>query len=110
MGTDSPQVSAQLAPEVDEPISSTDLSDSGVDPYKGIPHQRQLAYDLQSAVPELNVSVHVYSTKPSSRLVRINNAIYREGDIIDGELKLEEITQDGLIMSVRDNLFWRYAR
>lgn len=107
---DSPQEPAQSGPRLNEPSSSTESSASGVDAYEGIPHQRQLTYDLQSAVPKLNVSVHVYSTTPSSRLVRINNKIYREGDVIDSELKLEEITQDGLIMSVRDNLFWRHVR
>jgi len=36
--------------------------------------------------------------------------IYQEGERIDAELKLEEITRDGLIMTFRDNRFWRYAR
>jgi hypothetical protein len=69
-----------------------------------------LRYDLQDALPDLNISVHLYSTTPSSRLVRINNTIYREGDFIDTELKLEEITRDGLIMSIRNERFWQHAR
>ena len=99
---------AQPGPDSSEPTTSTESSDSA-DPYQGLPHQRQLPYDLQDALPDMNISVHLYSAKPSSRLVRINNTIFHEGDFIDSELKLEEITRDGLILSIRDNRFWRYA-
>ena len=110
IGAESPGNSAQSVPEAREPVTPADPSESGSDPYEGIPHQRQLAYDLQSALPDLKVSVHVYSPTPSSRLTRIDNTIYREGDLINNELKLEEITQDGLIMSIRNKRFWRHAR
>ena len=105
-----PAESAPSVSESNESTSSTGAPDPDPDPYEGIPHQRQLAYDLQDALPDLNISVHVYSAAPSSRLVRINNTVYREGDRVDSELKLEKITQDGLIMSIRDNRFWRYVR
>ena len=105
-----PQDSAQSNPQLSESIPSTDSPDLNPGPYDGIPHQRQLRYDLQDALPDLNISVHLYSTVPSSRLVRINNTIYREGDFIDTELKLEEITRDGLIMSIRNERFWQHAR
>jgi general secretion pathway protein B len=85
-------------------------SDSDADRYQGIPHQRQLAFDLQRAIPDLAISVHLFSAAPSSRLVRINNTIYREGDLIDSELKLEEITPDGVILSFRNKRFWRHVR
>ena len=58
----------------------------------------------------MNISVHLYSPNPSSRLVRINNRIYHEGDQIDTDLRLERITPDGLIMNFRDERFWRKAR
>lgn len=100
----------ESVPAASPPMDSTVASDPDPGPYDGIPHQRQLDYDLQSSLPAMNVSVHMYSATPSSRLVRINNTIYREGDLIDSELKLEEITQDGLILSIRDTRFWRHAR
>ena len=105
-----PQDSALPAPSPSEALPTADSPDTGADPYDGIPHQRQLPYDLQDALPVLNISVHLYSTTPSSRLVRINNTIYREGDFVDSELKLEEITRDGLIMSIRNERFWQHAR
>jgi general secretion pathway protein B len=114
--TDERVVESEPPPE--PPQSGSDVierttsneSSYGSNPYQGIPYQRQLPYDLQEALPDMDISVHMYSVKPSSRLVRINRMTYHEGDLIDVELKLEEITRDGLIMSIRDNRFWRYAR
>lgn len=105
-----PGGAVESAPEVSQPTDSGVASDPDPGPYDGIPHQRQLDYDLQSRLPAMNISVHIYSATPSSRLVRINNSIYREGDLIDSELRLERITQDGLILSIRDTRFWRHAR
>ena len=105
-----PGGSVESVAEASPPTDSTVAPDPDPGPYDGIPHQRQLDYDLQSRLPAMDVSVHMYSATPSSRLVRINNTIYREGDLIDSELKLEEITQDGLILSIRDTRFWRHAR
>jgi general secretion pathway protein B len=106
---ESPDDAAQSAPQLSESIPPADSAGSDADPYEGIPHQRQLPYDLQKALPELNISVHIYSATPSSRLVRINSKIYQEGDSINNELKLEEITRDGLIMSIRNERFWLQA-
>ena len=85
-------------------------ADAPPDPYEGIPNQRQLAIELQRELPDMSISVHVYSAKPGSRLVRIDNTVYREGDFVASELKLEEITPNGMIMSFRDTRFWRLAR
>jgi hypothetical protein len=109
-------VESETPPEPTQPASDANTrtvsaeSSHGPDPYQEIPHQRQLPYDLQDALPNIIISVHMYSAEPSSRFVRINNMIYQEGERIDAELKLEEITRDGLIMTFRDNRFWRYAR
>lgn len=94
---------------VNIPTASSE-SDSASDRYQGIPHQGQLAFDLQRELSDLIISVHIHSAAPSSRLIIINNRIYREGESVDSQLKLEEITPDGVIMSIRDNLFWRYVR
>ena len=104
---------AQEAPQV-EPGEATSAAaveaDVPPDPYEGIPNQRQLAVELQRELPDMNISVHMYSAKPRSRLVRIDDTVYREGDFVASELKLEEITPDGMIMSIRDTRFWRLAR
>jgi general secretion pathway protein B len=79
------------------------------DPYAGIPHQHQLPSDVQRTLPELEVTVHIYSATPSARLVRINRRNYQEGDLVDDQVRLEEITQDGLILSFGDIRYWRYV-
>ena len=80
------------------------------DPYAGIPHQHQLPPDVQRTLPELEVTVHIYSATPSSRLVRMNGRKLKEGDLVDGEVRLEEITKDGLILSSGDTRYWRYVK
>ena len=80
------------------------------DPYAGIPHQKQLPLQVQRALPELNFTVHIYSAKPASRLVKINGMRLREGDQISSALKLKEITKDGVILSFNNRPFWRTTR
>ena len=80
------------------------------DPYAGIPHQKQLPLQVQRALPELNFTVHIYSAKPASRLVKINGMRLREGDQISNALKLKEITKDGVILSFNNRPFWRTTR
>lgn len=80
------------------------------DPYAGIPHQKQLPARVQKALPELNFTVHIYSAKPASRLVKINGMKLREGDQISSGLKLKEITQDGVILTYNNRQFWRTTR
>lgn len=53
----------------------------------------------------LNVNVHVYSKNPESRYVFVNMKIYREGDQLLEGPQLEEITQDGVVLSFRGERF-----
>ncbi len=93
-----------------KPTPTSPATSAEVDYYDGIPHQRQLSASLQNELPDLNISVHIYAEQPGSRMVRINNTTYRQGDRIDKNLVLETITPDGVIMSIRDNRFWRRTR
>jgi hypothetical protein len=43
--------------------------------------------------------VHVYADSPGDRLVFIDGRKYVPGDQIDGKALLEEITQDGAVVS-----------
>ena len=79
-------------------------------PYAGIPHQKQLPVQVQKALPALSFTVHIYSAKPSSRMVKINGMRLREGDPISSALTLKEITKDGVILSYNNRIFWRSAR
>lgn len=111
-----PSVETALIREPEQIVSATDQPAEEAapatppDPYAGIPHQHQLPPDVQRTLPELEVTVHIYSATPSSRLVRMNGRKLKEGDLVDGEVRLDEITRDGLILSFGDTRYWRYVK
>ena len=59
---------------------------------------------------ELKVKVHVYNKKPEKRFVYLNRTLYHEGDQLLEGPQLEEITQDGVILSFRGERFRVPAR
>ncbi|MCD6388279.1 MAG: general secretion pathway protein GspB [Desulfobulbaceae bacterium] len=69
-------------------------------------HIMQLPLSIQKELPEFHISAHVYfEKKPASRLVSINGRIVREGDNFVPDLKVEEITSDGVIFSYHKYIF-----
>ncbi|MDO8931807.1 MAG: general secretion pathway protein GspB [Rhodocyclaceae bacterium] len=58
-------------------------------------------------LPPMTVAVHAYSTKPRDRLVSINDRMLREGDHLMPDLRLEQITPDGMIFTYRGKLVRR---
>ncbi len=67
--------------------------------------QQELPAGIRDGVPEMAISVHFYSSRPASRMVRINGNILREGDALASGLILEEITPEGGIFSYRGYRF-----
>jgi general secretion pathway protein B len=59
-----------------------------------------LPLDIQQQIPALKFSSHLYSD--DFRMVNINGRMMREGDLIEPDLRLTEITEDGVILSFRD--------
>lgn len=59
---------------------------------------RQLPVQVQRSLPQLNFSVHIYSDKPASRMVKINGRMLREGDPVSADMRLDEITRAGVIL------------
>lgn len=69
-------------------------------------HIMQLPSSIQEQLPEFHISAHVYfAKKPASRLASINGKIVREGQKLIPDLKVEEITSDGVIFSYHEYLF-----
>jgi len=69
------------------------------------PRLEELPLAIRAAIPELKFSGHVYSPTPSRRMIMANASIVREGDMITPQLKLEEITEDGLLLDYQGTLF-----
>jgi general secretion pathway protein B len=56
-------------------------------------------------VPALNLDLHVYSTKPTERMVFVNSRKYREGDSLQEGPVVQQITPDGAILEFRGSRF-----
>ncbi|MEE4381035.1 MAG: general secretion pathway protein GspB [Pseudomonadales bacterium] len=60
-----------------------------------------LAPELRRRMPALELTTHVFAPDPALRQVAVNGVVYREGDRI-GELVLERITEDGVVVRLDD--------
>lgn len=59
----------------------------------------ELPLNVQRQIPDISFSSHIYASDPSLRVVNINNRNFREGDYISDDIKLLDITEDGVILS-----------
>jgi general secretion pathway protein B len=57
-----------------------------------------LPLSVREELPEISISAHIYSNRPSSRIVNINGHILREGGKINPDLLVDEITETGVIL------------
>ena len=69
------------------------------------PLLQQMPTDFQHALSPLRVSIHVYTPDPAQRILFINNRQYHQGDLIDGDIRVEQIVPDGVILSYRGERF-----
>ncbi len=58
----------------------------------------QMPAEWRAAVPDLSINLMAYSQDPSERLVHIKGQRYTEGELVEGKLKIEEITREGVIL------------
>lgn len=70
-----------------------------------IPLLQDLPFASQAAIPEMKFSGHAYSPNPNLRMIMVNTSIAREGDMISPDVRLVEITENGLIMIFKETLF-----
>lgn len=66
---------------------------------------KELPADVKASLPELKMTVHSYNEQIQTRFVVINNGIYREGQSITVDLKVEQITQNGVIFNYQGHRF-----
>ncbi len=57
------------------------------------------------SLPDLALELHVYSTTPAQRLVRINGSSYREGDSLNDGPGVVSITAEGVVLDQRGQYF-----
>lgn len=67
--------------------------------------RNELPVSIQQELPDISIAGHIYSNDSLSRIVNINGKIVREGETITAGLKLEEITEYGVILSYQGYRF-----
>jgi general secretion pathway protein B len=65
----------------------------------------QLPPSVQADVGKMKFAGHVYSEDTVGRMIMINNKILREGDTIDTEFRLQEITKSGVVLVYKSTPF-----
>ncbi len=90
----------EKTPIIQQTVSKalTDINSVGSSEQK-IFERNELPLSVQQELPNLTVTGHIYSNDPSSRIVNINGQISREGETVTAGLKLEEITENGVILN-----------
>jgi general secretion pathway protein B len=105
------KVTHETAPEAPPEIPATTAPAEPKHPVDVLPVPNkvyslgELPLSVQQKLPSFGISVFLYSDDPSSRMVKINNKMLREGDYLSEGLKLEEINQNSLILSYQSFRF-----
>ena len=66
----------------------------------------ELPDDIRRGLPALPIGGSTYSQNPASRMLIVNGQVFREGDAITPDLKLEQIRLKGAVLRFRN---YRYA-
>jgi general secretion pathway protein B len=65
----------------------------------------ELPTNVQRQIPNLIFSSHLYSDDADFRMVNINGKMIREGDVVANDLRLLEITEEGVILGYLHYVF-----
>jgi general secretion pathway protein B len=66
---------------------------------------KELPAAIKGSLPELKMTVHSYNEQPQSRFVVMNNNTIREGQSMNTDLKVEQITPNGVILNYQGHRF-----
>jgi general secretion pathway protein B len=66
---------------------------------------KELPAAIKGSLPELKMTVHSYNEQPQSRFVVMNNNTIREGQPMNADLKVEQITPNGVILNYQGHRF-----
>jgi hypothetical protein len=89
-----------------EPLAELGAS-SGKPAAPGEQRWHELAPQIRDALPNLSVSMLIFSKKSADRWININGSKRREGEEISAGLKVEEITPEGAIFSYQGHRFYK---
>lgn len=70
-----------------------------------IPQLQELPSRIQQNIPDLSFSSHMYSSLPRFRSITINGRRLKEGQFLNENIGVQEITEKGVIMSYDGQFF-----
>ncbi len=103
--TDSPPVASTQQPGRSTVQPVQDQTAAPAEARAEVPLLANLPPALQASIPDIRFSGHVFSPVPSLRMIMADQSIVREQDLLSPELRLEEITETGVILSYRGTRF-----
>lgn len=71
-----------------------------------VAHWKNLPSAVQRQLRELGINAHVYSADSNLRFIRASGRSLREGDRLSAELRLQQITRDGMVFTYQDGKYW----
>lgn len=99
---DQPPALQTIAPAFPPPVANVEQAVPVFDP--GVPSLRELPASLRTRLPDMTLSVHIYSASPAERMASINGQMLREGQQF-GPLRLQSITPRGVILNFEGQEF-----
>jgi general secretion pathway protein B len=91
---------AQVQPELIEP-EVVNKPEPVITATMDILNINDLPLSVQRQIPDLSFSTHIYASDAAWRMVGINGKSRREGDNIEDNLVLLEITEQGVILGFK---------
>ncbi len=70
-----------------------------------LPVYADLPRDLRDRMPHLDISLHFYSENPTRRMARINGRLLHEGENVETDLVVHEITPTATVLDYQGLLF-----
>ena len=70
-----------------------------------LPQFSELAEALRREVGTLNPGGSIYAEQPSARMVILNGQVFREGDTLSGQLRIEQIRPRSVVLGLRGQRF-----
>ena len=70
-----------------------------------VPSFTSLPEDMRNELLPFNIDSHIYADEKNLRLIKIGRVTYFEGDYLRTNLKLERITNEGVILVMSNRMF-----
>ncbi len=59
----------------------------------------QIDFEIRKNIPPIKLNIHIYDPEPENRMVILNGVKYTTGDSIEDLVTVEEINQDGVVLT-----------